>query len=61
MSWLKRLLGRSGEGRVTDPEFEALIAESEAYLSQNLMIHQQTWQFGGEKRFNLDPQSGLLT
>jgi hypothetical protein len=61
MSWFKRLLGRSDEGRASDPGFEALVAESEAYLSQHLMIHQQTWQFGGETGFNFDPQTGLLT
>ena len=61
MSWFKRLLGRSDEGRASDAEFEALIAESEAYLSQNLMIHQQTWQFGSETGFKFDPPTGLLT
>jgi hypothetical protein len=61
MSWFKRLLGRSGEGQAANPVFEALIAESEAYLSQNMMIHQQTWQFGSETGFKFDPQTGLLT
>ncbi|HEV3165149.1 MAG TPA: hypothetical protein VGZ22_14075 [Isosphaeraceae bacterium] len=61
MSWFQRVLGRSGERRVATLEFEALIAESEAYLSQNLMIHQQTWQFGSETGFKFDPQTGLLT
>ena len=61
MSWFPRLLGRSDGGRATDAEFEALIAEGEAYLSQNLMIHQQTWQFGSETGMKFDPQTGLLT
>ena len=61
MSWLKRLLGRSDEGRASDAGFEALIAEGEAYLSRNMMIHQQTWQFGSETGLNFDPQTGLLT
>jgi len=61
MSWFKRLLGRSAEGRASDAGLEALIAESEADLSQNLMIHQQTWQFGSETGFKFDPQTGLLT
>jgi hypothetical protein len=61
MAWFKRLLGRSGQGRAAHPGFEALIAESEAYLSQNLMIHQQTWQFGSETGLKFDPQTGLLT
>ena len=61
MSWFKRLLGRPDEGRASDAGFEALIAESEAYLSQNMMIHQQTWQFGSETGFKFDPQTGLLT
>ena len=61
MSWFKRLLGRFDEGRASDAEFEALIAESGAYLSQNMMIHQQTWQFGSETGFKFNPQSGLLT
>jgi hypothetical protein len=35
MSLFKRLFGRSDEGQASDAEFENLIAESEAYLSQN--------------------------
>jgi hypothetical protein len=61
MSWFKRLLGRSDQGRASDAEFQALIAESEAYQSHNLMIHQQTWQFGSETDFKFDPPTGLLT
>ncbi len=61
MSWFKRLLGRSDEGPASDAEFEALIAESEAYLSRNMMIHQQTWQFGSETGMKFNPQTGLLT
>ena len=61
MSWFKRLLGRSDQGRASNAEFDALIAESEAYLSQDLMIHQQTWQFGSETGFKFDPPTGLLT
>jgi hypothetical protein len=61
MSWLKRLFGAAGESRVPDSRFVALIEESEAYLSQNLMIHQQTWQFGSETGFKFDPHTGLLT
>ena len=61
MSWFKSLLGRSDQGRASNAVFDALIAESEAYLSQNLMIHQQTWQFGSETGFKFDPPTGLLT
>jgi hypothetical protein len=61
MSWFKRLIGLSDEGPGSVAEFEALIAESEAYLSQNLMIHEQTWQFGSETGIKFDPQNGLLT
>src|ERR1700722_17353037 len=61
MSWFKRLIGLSDEGPGSVAEFEALIAESEAYLSQNLMIHEQTWQLGSETGIKFDPQNGLLT
>ena len=55
------LLGRSDGGRATDTEFEALIAQSETYLSQHIVIHRPTWQFGSETGMKFDPQTGLLT
>jgi hypothetical protein len=60
MLWFKRLLGRSDEGRASDAEFKVLVAESETYLSQNLMIHRRSWQFGSETGFKFDTQTGLL-
>jgi hypothetical protein len=61
MSGFKRLLSRSIKGLASSQEFEALVADSEDYLSRNLMIHQQTWQFGSESGVRFDPQTGVLS
>jgi hypothetical protein len=61
MPWFKRLFRRSDEGPASSPEFEALVAESVTYATKHMMAHQFSWQFGREKDFKFDRQTGLLS
>jgi len=63
MSIFRKLLGRGDQGGSDGgepPEFKALVADSMERLRGQTALHQSTWQFGEEERWDFSQETGAL-